>query len=636
MINLKYCFTLLLSILFVQTYGQNVVNITPDKPQAEGVLHIAFNPKGSKIPDSVAKLFINFTSSNLYEMPSKLAMQKEHGMWKVSFKLPFYARYGTFTISDIDKKFVQQPTDTSHYEFFVYKGDKLVEGNYLAKGHSLSVQNRKSPTLQQQQQAFYKKELSIYPDNYEAQLYILNYQMKTATGKAKWQAREKALAVVEKKFRSNPTFAGNINKTTMGYLIIGEPQKVDSIRQVIVKEFPNANVSIENKLSRLIKNKNVALVVDSLQLLLSKANKENANAYSEAYDYLLKHYVKQKDEVNALRYYDLALKGEKTPYHWKNYANYARFFEENDMLLDSAKKLNTYVLNNINSYPTSVIRYFPETGYLIGFDEKRDQNLKQLESELKAMQGILSYKIGDKAEALKLLGEVKSTLKSKDLLLKVAHTYKALQDEVSAGEFLAKAYKIAPFDANVASLLKSNILASGGSEADFKQKLAVLDKEWKATHFDDLKKIVLDLPFPDFQIVDMNKKPLTAADLKGKIVVMDLWATWCKPCIAFFPYLQVIYDKYKNDKDVMFVVLNTASGNTFEDAFSWANENKNFTFPLYFNNDKTLSAKLDVTTIPTTFILDGNSKIKFKKVGNEGEKAMPQLDAMIEFLKQQK
>ncbi len=635
MIKLKTCLTIFILVLCEQSYAQELVKVSPEKPQINEEVKINFNPKGSKIPDSVQQLFINITSSNFYEMPSRLPMQMEGGTWKVSFKLPFYSRYATFTISDVNKKFVQQPTDTTHYEFFVYKGEKLVEGNYLSKGHSLSVQNRKSPTLAQQQQTFYKKELSIYPDNYEAQLYILNYQIKTETGKAKWLARNKALAVIEKKFRSNPTFSGNVNKTTMGYLIIGESQKVDSIRKVVAKEFPTANVSIENKLDQLVKNTNSILVVDSLKKMLTKVNKDNASAYSTAYDYLFRYYVTKKDGANALRFYNLAVKGDTSPYQWKNYSNYSKFFEENNMLLDSAKKLNTYVLNNLEKYPTSVIRYFPETGYLIGFDENRAKNVKQVESELKAMQGILDYKLGDTDNALKWFNEVKSSLKSKELLLKIAEAYTALKNDAMVEYFLGMAYKVAPFDVNVAKQLKQNVLGAGGTESDFKSKLIALDKEWKATHFDDLKKIVLDLPFPDFQIVDMNKKQLTAADLKGKIVVMDLWATWCKPCIAFFPYLQVIYNKYKDDKDVAFVILNSASANTFEDAFNWVSKNEEFTFPFYYNQDKKMSAKLDVTTIPTTFILDKNSKIRFKKVGNEGEKAMPQLDAMIEFIKQQ-
>ncbi|RYF16521.1 MAG: TlpA family protein disulfide reductase, partial [Flavobacteriales bacterium] len=200
--------------LFVKAQGQELVKIQPEKPQANELLTVTFNPKGSKIPDTVKKLFINFTYSNFYEMPNRLPMQKVNGLWNVSFKLPFYSKYGSFTISDVNKDFVQQPTDTSHYEFFVYKDGKLIEGNYLAKGYSLSAQNRKSPTYEQQQLEWFKKELSLYPNNYESQLRILAYQMKKEKGKAKWDAREKALAVIEKKFRSNPTFGGNINSTT--------------------------------------------------------------------------------------------------------------------------------------------------------------------------------------------------------------------------------------------------------------------------------------------------------------------------------------------------------------------------------------------------------------------------------------
>lgn len=622
--------------LFVKTQGQELVKIQPEKPQANDLLTVTFNQKGSKIPDTVKKLFINFTYSNFYEMPNRLPMQKVNGLWNVSFKLPFYSKYGSFTISDANKDFVQQPTDTSHYEFFVYKDGKLIEGNYLAKGYSLSSQNRKSATFEQQQREWFKKELSIYPNNYESQLRILAYEMKKAKGQAKWDAREKALAVIEKKFRSNPTFGGNINSTTMGFLIIGENQKVDSIRQVVAKDFPKSDYAKEHNLGLFLRNKDEALVVDSLQKLLKNAKDEDKKSYSSAYNYLFRYYIKKKDKTNALAYYRNTIKGDTSPYRWRDYNNYVKFLEENSMLLDSAKKLNTYILANVAQYPTSVIRYFPETGYLIGFDEKRKENLKQVENELKAMQGILSYKLGEKSEALKWLSEVRTTLQSKELLLKVADVYKSLEDKAAATEMLGNAYKLTPFDNKVAVLLKESVLASGGTEADFKAKLAVLEKEWKASHFNSLKKIVLDKPFPDFQIVDMNKKPLTAADLKGKVVLIDLWATWCKPCIEFFPYLHVIYDKYKDDKDVMFVILNTASGNTFEDASTWVNQNKNFTFPFYFNEDKKLSAKLDVNTIPTTFLLDKNSKIRFKKVGNEGEKAMPQLDAMIEFLKQQK
>ena len=85
MINLKMCFTLFILLVYVQSNAQELVKMSPEKPQVSEELNINFNPRGSKIPDSVKRLFINFTSSNFYEMPSRLPMQMVDGSWKVSF-----------------------------------------------------------------------------------------------------------------------------------------------------------------------------------------------------------------------------------------------------------------------------------------------------------------------------------------------------------------------------------------------------------------------------------------------------------------------------------------------------------------------------------------------------------------------
>ncbi len=132
----------------------------------------------------------------------------------------------------------------------------------------------------------------------------------------------------------------------------------------------------------------------------------------------------------------------------------------------------------------------------------------------------------------------------------------------------------------------------------------------------------------------MDKKPLLKAELAGKIVVIDFWATWCKPCIASFPYLHQVYKKYADDPQVKFVVLNSGSGNSCDDAYKWAQANPEFDFPFYYNQDKKLSSKLEITSIPTTLILDKKGNIRFRKVGFEGEKLLQSLDAMIEYLKE--
>ena len=67
-------------------------------------------------------------------------------------------------------------------------------------------------------------------------------------------------------------------------------------------------------------------------------------------------------------------------------------------------------------------------------------------------------------------------------------------------------------------------------------------------------------PAPALSVTNwLNSKPLTAADLKGKIVVLDFWATWCGPCLAAVPHTNELQKKYA-DQGVIFVAVCSPRG----------------------------------------------------------------------------
>lgn len=227
--------------------------------------------------------------------------------------------------------------------------------------------------------------------------------------------------------------------------------------------------------------------------------------------------------------------------------------------------------------------------------------------------------------------------KSPALLSAVAAQYQQWNDAGSALPVLEAAYQQAPFDPKIRQLLEDAIGHRGiRTAADRQAYFSKLDRQWKQHYYQEFAQTIGSSPFPaEFSIVDMARRPLGPQDLEGKIVVIDFWATWCKPCIASFPYLHQVYKKYADDPKVKFVVLNSGSGNSWDDAYKWAQANPQFDFPFYYNQDKKLSSKLDITSIPTTLILDSKRNIRFRKVGFEGEKLLQSLDAMIEYLKEQ-
>lgn len=117
-------------------------------------------------------------------------------------------------------------------------------------------------------------------------------------------------------------------------------------------------------------------------------------------------------------------------------------------------------------------------------------------------------------------------------------------------------------------------------------------------------------PAPDFKLTGMDGKEVTLASLKGNVVVLDFWATWCGPCVAGFPHMDALSRKYA-DKGVKVFGMNQKEDKETIDSFL---KEKNLTIAVLLDPGE-VADKYQVKGIPQTVIIGRDGIIKKVFIG---------------------
>lgn len=130
---------------------------------------------------------------------------------------------------------------------------------------------------------------------------------------------------------------------------------------------------------------------------------------------------------------------------------------------------------------------------------------------------------------------------------------------------------------------------------------------------------------PDFALKTLNGQEIRLTDLRGRVVLLDFWATWCAPCRVQHPIYEKVKKRYEQRKDVLFLSINTDEDPSVVEPFL---KQAGWQKTVYFEDG--LSRTLRVSSIPTTLIVNKHGEISGRLTGFVPDRFEDMLVARIE------
>ena len=127
-----------------------------------------------------------------------------------------------------------------------------------------------------------------------------------------------------------------------------------------------------------------------------------------------------------------------------------------------------------------------------------------------------------------------------------------------------------------------------------------------------LTRIADSPPAPDFRLVDMDGTVFRLSDYRGRVVIVNFWATWCPPCREEMPSMQRAWEQLQPD-GVLMLGINVGED---EDTIFQFTADYPVDFPLLMDRDSAVTGRWPVRGLPTTFVVDPAGRLVYRAIGS--------------------
>lgn len=135
---------------------------------------------------------------------------------------------------------------------------------------------------------------------------------------------------------------------------------------------------------------------------------------------------------------------------------------------------------------------------------------------------------------------------------------------------------------------------------------------------------------PDFSLTTAEGEYLSSDDLRGKIVLLDFWGTWCPPCVSAVPTIRDLRKRYAKDPSFMIIGVSSDSDEAKWKDFTAKNQ---MVWPQYLDRDHHIQRAFDVHAFPTYIMIDHEGIVRFRGIGTSWERTGALDDAIRKEIK---
>jgi len=136
---------------------------------------------------------------------------------------------------------------------------------------------------------------------------------------------------------------------------------------------------------------------------------------------------------------------------------------------------------------------------------------------------------------------------------------------------------------------------------------------------------------PDFNLPDLNEKEIRLSDFRGKVVFLNFWATWCKPCREEMPSMEILYKNFEKD-GLAILAISIDRVTTKKDIPPFVKA-LNLTFPILIDSWGQTDKRYKLMGVPETYIIDQQGILREKVIGPRDWTVLDNLQVVTQLLK---